>query len=183
MCTECVRGHGYECEWERSCRQRSREAERGCARSRMGEGTLGCPSFCFRERACTGTGRTGSRHAELREDTAHVQSAALSPVQSQPLTHVMPQRLWSPKGPDKCKEGGVYVKFPVANLGEKTSAALNNPAKVISWYPSLAEAGGNEEACEIYMWVLLDLQSQAPVLRDLAWIPRELVSAFPESNV
>lgn len=109
MCTECVRGHGYECEWERSCRQRSREAERGCVRSRMGEGTLGCPSFCFRERACTGTGtgtgRTGSRHAELREDTAHVQSAALSSVQSQPLTHVMPQRLWSPKGLDKCREG------------------------------------------------------------------------------
>lgn len=96
MCRERVRGHGYECEWERSCRQRSSEAERGCARSRMRKGTLGCPSFCFRERACTGTGRKGSRHAELREDTCS--HSVLSSVQSQPLTHVMPQKQWRPKG-------------------------------------------------------------------------------------
>lgn len=61
----------------------------------------------------------------------------------------------------------MYIKFAVAKLGEKPSAALNNPAKVISWYPSLAGAGGNEEASEFYMWEPLDLLSQAPVLRYL----------------
>lgn len=32
----------------------------------------------------------------------------------------------------------MYIKFAVANLGETTSAALDNPAKVISWCPFLA---------------------------------------------
>jgi len=35
--------------------------------------------FCVRERACTGAGRTGSRHADLHESAVtHIQSALLS---------------------------------------------------------------------------------------------------------
>lgn len=69
MSRERVRGHGYESELERS-----REAERGCARSRVGEGTVGCPrAFVPR----TGTGRRGSRHAET---LAHIQSCHLCKV-------------------------------------------------------------------------------------------------------
>lgn len=75
-------------------------------------------------------------------------------------------------------KGECTLSFLVANLGEKTSTGLNNPAKVISWYPSLAEAGGNEEACEFYMRVPLDLQSQAPVLRGLGMDPKGIGQCF-----
>lgn len=44
----------------------------------------------------------------------------------------MPERLLSPYGADKLRDGGAYVKFDVANLAAKTFTALNNPAKIIS---------------------------------------------------
>lgn len=90
----------------------------------------------------------------------------------------MPQRHPRPKGADKCREGGVYIKFAVAKPGEKTSAALNNPAKAISCYPSLEGAGGNEEPCEFCMWEPLDLPSQAPVLRYLGMDSKGMHQCF-----
>lgn len=138
-------------------------------------GDAGLPRLLFPRARPHRHGR--NRFTSCRAAGRHSHSV-LSPVQSQPLTHVMPQRHPRPKGADKCREGGVYIKFAVAKLGEKTSAALNNPAKAISCYPSLEGAGGNEEACEFCMWEPLDLPSQAPVLRYLGMDSKRMDQCF-----
>lgn len=76
MCRERVRGHGYQCERERSCRRRGRGAERGCARSRMTE-----------------TGRSAARAfvsesepAQARAEQVHVMQSCGKTLTFSPVT-------------------------------------------------------------------------------------------------
>lgn len=118
VCGECVRGHGYEWEWESGWQEGRRRAERGGAWCKRREGRARVP-------AGAGAFVRQSTRAQAQGERVHVTqicvntlSLTFSPlscrlrlVQRQPPIDVVPERHLSPDGADKLRDEGCTVSL------------------------------------------------------------------------
>lgn len=108
----------------------------------------------------TGTGRAGSRHADMLARSFSPLLCHLWGVQREPRVHVMPGRHSSPCRADKLRRGGWMLSLLL-----QSSLLQARAAKTLSQDSPWAEAGENEEACEFSTWAPWDVHlSQTPAL-------------------